>query len=262
MIAGIPEVILSPFLAPNIGRCTKLGERIFFGGSCTFAIRIVKNDESLLDSANPQFQKYYFDIKGKNPNDDRCKRFIKSVQGRHWYAWAVAKHESRWGNEVYNQFAPRDGIYGKKGEPFYTPLEGNGWGLFQRDPTGGGLPTTTQQVWDWTENVRGGITELDSKLAVATRYWSRLQKNYPTQYAECPPPSLVVEGNTLTAEDVITMTCYNGTGSLGAISNVLIFSPIKPCGVGAGKRWQWHLPNAPNSNKPYVNLVMGEYNGG
>jgi len=169
----------------------------------------------------------------------------------------------------YNQFADVNGDWGKKGEPWHNRTEGNGWGIFQRDDTGHGIPVTSNQVWNWQENVKVALQEddqgvlgqgeLQQKRDAVDRVFDDYQTNHPNKYAQQPPPDLNVEGHMLSARDVLTMETYNGAGR---IRELLVFTPANPVGVGPGKRWQWVLPPAPSQSKPYVNLVMIESNSG
>lgn len=76
---------------------------------------------------------------GKNPADSAAKSYIQCRQGIHFYAWAIAQEESRQGSETYNQFNTRGS---RAEEPdFGIP---DGWGIFQSDPSGDGMETTTE----------------------------------------------------------------------------------------------------------------------
>jgi hypothetical protein len=172
-------------------------------------------------------------------------------------SWTYANDERDWRT------------WGKKGEPWHAASEGNGWGVFQRDDTGGGIPVTTNQVWNWQENVKVALQqdeqgvlgkgELQQKRDAVDRVFNDYQTRHPSKYAQQPPPDLDVEGHTLSARDVLTMETYNGAGR---IRELLVFTPANPVGVGPGKRWQWVLPNAPSKPKPYVNLIMIESDSG
>ena len=65
------------------------------------------------------------------------------------FAWAIAQHESRAGNRVFNQFNP------SASQSFFEQpnktVNGNGWGITQID--GGTNVVATAIVWDWHVNV-------------------------------------------------------------------------------------------------------------
>lgn len=222
-----------------------------------------------------------FKILGKNPLDLSAKRYIASKQGTFRFAWAIAQHESRdSSNRIYNQFANgragKVGEHGAPGEPFFSPKEGNGWGIFQRDPTGNGQPPLTiAQVWNWHENVLSGIEELKVKeQKFAEPYFNALRAIYQPQGKWEEPPSHWVHPKTstaMTALEVATIQCYNGGTWLVVTSDNKI--------VYDGKSFKrkrkpnehyflscWHfLPDAPHGNKwsfegsEYVFKVIREF---
>jgi len=242
----------------------------FFGGDATIYFTVLRSHHTSVTDE----RSFSFKILGKNPDDAKAHQYINTVAeplGFPW-AWAIAKHESKGptSGTFYNQFAEVNGDWGKKGEPWHNRQEGNGWGIFQRDDTGHGIPVTTDQVWNWQENVKVvlqqddqgvlGKGELQQKRDAVDRVFNDYDAHHHNKYVQQLPPDLVVEGHTLSARDVLTMETYNGAGK---IRELLVFTPANPVGVGPGKRWQWVLPPAPNQTvKPYVNLVMIESDSG
>ena len=170
-----------------------------------------------------------------------------------------AKWESRdsSSHHYYNQFANGKndgsvGAHGAKGWPFYSPEEKNGWGMFQRDPTDGGIPVTIDQVWNWHTNVQVAVQqELVEKQTTATSYLQSVGSS--------PPTYTTGNGMIFSAKDTLTMERYNGANGRKN-SQLLIYTPGNPPGVGIGKQWRWNLPNAPSKpgqppNPPYVDCV-------
>ena len=231
----------------------------FFGGDATIYFTVLRSDHTSVTDE----RSFSFKILGKNPDDAKAHQYISSVAeplGFPW-AWAIAKHESKGSTSgtFYNQFAEVNGDWGKKGEPWHSRQEGNGWGIFQRDDTGNGIPVTTNQVWNWQENVKVALQqddqgvlgkgELQQKRDAVDRVFNDYETHHHNKCVQQLPPDLIVEGHTLSARDVLTMETYNGAGR---IRELLVFTPANPIGVGPCKRWQWVLPPAPNQEvKPY-----------
>lgn len=197
-----------------------------------------------------------FKILGENPDDARCKAHIIANQGALWYAWAVARHESQDSTGFYNQFANGRanggaGDHGAEGEPFYSPIEGDGWGLFQRDSSGSYV--TTEETWSWEENMRGFFTEYSKHRQIANNYVDAVLASHRDTFEE---PEFVIEGRTISGRDVLALTSYNGLRGTPQLR--MRFDGSKP----AGQRWSKNLPNARKKNAPYVNFVMKAYNNG
>jgi len=200
-----------------------------------------------------------FKIRGENPDDARCKAYIIANQGDVWYAWAIAKHESADSTGYYNQFANGlanggAGVHGAKGEPFYAPSEGDGWGLFQRD-SASGIPVTTQETWSWDRNAMGFLNdEYPGQLQIANNYVNSVQNSNPNTFEE---PQFTIKGQAISGRDVLALTWYNGPQGRSN-SRLLHFDGSKP----AGQRWSLDLPNAPGKPQSYVAEIMDQYNGG
>lgn len=194
-----------------------------------------------------------FKIRGENPDDVRCKNHIMANQGSIWYAWAIAKHESGDSKGDYNQFANGldnggAGAHGAKGEPFYAPSEGDGWGLFQRD-SASGVPVTTKETWSWDGNMRDFINdEYPEQLRIANNYVDSVKRNNPNTFVE---PQFTIKGQAISGRDVLALTWYNGPQGR---SN----SRLMPFNGGS---WSLDLPNAPEKSQPYAHEIMDTYNG-
>jgi alpha-tubulin suppressor-like RCC1 family protein len=225
----------------------------FFGGDVAvkYTIRPTSGKNTVGDAS--------FKIRGENPADDRCQQQIIDSQGATWYAWAIAKHESRDSAGVYNQFANgladgTAGAHGARGEPFYSPAEGNGWGLFQRDEASG-VSVTTEETWSWHANMEGFLfKEYPGQLRIANTYVDSVKRNNPATFEE---PQFTIKGRSISGRDVLALTWYNGPqGRTNA--SMLRFDASRP----AGSRWSLSLPNAPGKTEPYAHLVIAEYDGG
>ena len=172
-----------------------------------------------------------FYIGGKNPDDARCKTFITQTtvqvqQPMSWFAYAIAKHESKDYNATgsrYNQFWDTSGRFGGvdhlAGEVLWVnnPNEAppKGFGIFQ--VTGNASDNTAdiprKQLWNWQENVRGGLAIVASKRAIAGRYYTRIQIKSPQHraaYLDCLPPPIPVGNHTFSSTDAIQIYAYNG----------------------------------------------------
>jgi hypothetical protein len=66
---------------------------------------------------------------------------------------------------------------------------------------------TRRQIWNWQDNARGAVTELQGKRTEAQALQSGLESTY-SQW-----PALPNEGS-LTGLDAIVVSYYNGTGGL------------------------------------------------
>jgi hypothetical protein len=149
------------------------------------------------------------EIRGENPEDTTARAYIDAqaqAGGRdHWYAYAIAKHETRQGNEIYNQFDPPTPSVPIVGDPC-------GYGMFQNDP-----PDNFLQTWNWNANVVEGMERLDGYRTEAAN-WLQEQNNQATA-ASGPPLSsqqfefgglIFQEGTDRSATDACTIQRYNG----------------------------------------------------
>jgi hypothetical protein len=243
--ANQPWNIYSEFSDPDL----------FFGGDCTIFMTILDGNENPISSE----QKLKFRIRGKNPEDADCKAHIEANQGAVWYAWAIAKHESADSNGFYNQFATGlanggAGAHGAKGEPFYSPDEGDGWGLFQRD-SASGHPVTSNETWSWDGNMKGFLQdEYPEHLDIANNYVNSVKNSNPSTFEE---PQFTIKGRAISGRDVLALTWYNGPQGRSN-SSMMHFDGSKP----SGQQWTLNLPDAPEKDQSYVEEIIDQYNGG
>jgi hypothetical protein len=257
----------------HAGWISELQQRGFFGGEAELTYQLLKSDGTELGTE----EKMLFSIGGKNPDDAKCKTFITQTatqmqQPMAWFAYAIAKHESRDYNETgsrYNQFWDKAGRFGgtdhRAGEVLWVnnPNEAppKGFGMFQitGSASDNQADIPRKQLWDWYEGVRGGLTIVASKRSIADRYFARIQRKsaqHKTAYQECPPPSIPVGTHTFLSADAIQIYGYNGTGTV-TIDSRYPFDPNKPCGLGSTKRWFWN-PHNVAGGEPYIRKVERE----
>jgi hypothetical protein len=149
------------------------------------------------------------EIRGENPEDTTARAYIDAqaqAGGRdHWYAYAIYKHETRRGTEIYNQFAPPTPSVPIWGTPC-------GYGMCQLDP-----PDNFRQTWHWGANVDEGMNRLDDKRADASA-WIQSQIVQATA-AGGPPLSTIQfqfgevifqEGTDRSATDACTIQAFQG----------------------------------------------------
>ncbi|MEZ5406228.1 MAG: hypothetical protein R3F23_08710, partial [Verrucomicrobiia bacterium] len=146
----------------------------FFGGEAKLTFKYKDQPE----------QTFLFSIRGKNPEDDLCKAYIidQTPDDMDWFTYAIAKSESKdyGGQPYYNQFLANGGKYspvpGQEGIPLHgkdSDTTPGGFGLFQvtvKEPL---IPRG--QIWNWQENVKGGIEIIKSKVPEA-KAWLQNQK--------------------------------------------------------------------------------------
>jgi hypothetical protein len=255
--SGNPTTRLLPITTPwNIYQ--EWSSSTFFGGNCTLSFQILQADGKTVVQ---DWQSFTFQILGNNPDPATCKAQIIANEGSLWYAWAVAKHESgdSSSHPYYNQFANGTasggaGAHGAKGNPFYAPSEGDGWGLFQLD-TSSGLPVITNYCWSWQANMEGWISgEYPGDLQIANNYVNGIQAANPSTFQE---PVFVIQGVSISGRDAAALSYYNA-GNAARPSVVLHFDGPQP----SGQRWTFTPPNAPGKTDSYVNEVISAYNGG
>jgi hypothetical protein len=118
----------------------------------------------------------------------------------------MAKHESRQGNRVYNQFNTQATIEGTLN--FGGP---NGWGLCQIDRTAAEGGVTPAEVWNWHQNVTAMLGKLNEKRDTYNRFIGYFRDSYGQQANWSEPPAAHTIGNTtLPAEAWGVMVLYNG----------------------------------------------------
>ncbi len=146
-------------------------------------------------------------IRGKNPTAAQVRKYIKDNCGTHWYAWAIAQHESRQHFNVFNQFNTE--IYVKISG---TPNHGapDGWGIMQVDSKRGS-EITTDEVYNWQTNVLSGIKVMDGAKREAQAYFNAVKRTFPDKWEE-PPASFTPHNckTKLSALDAAVIQMYNG----------------------------------------------------
>lgn len=265
-------------LFANTDWISQLQQKGFFGGEAELTYQLLKSDGAALSTET----KMLFSIGGKNPDDDKCKSFITQAANQTqppmaWFAYAIAKHESKDYNgsgSRFNQFWEKSGRFGgvdyNEGEVLWVNNPGEeppkGFGLFQ--VTGNVLKKNAdiprQQLWNWQENVRGGLAIVASKRGIADRYFARIKRTSPqhkTAFDACLPPMIGVGTHSFSSADAIQVYCYNGTGAISGRTALIWdrypFDPAKACGLGATKRWFWN-PHNVAGGEPYIKKVERE----
>lgn len=234
----------------NISNAYKAAQ--FFGGDATLTCTV----------PNQTVPAVHFKILGKSPDPSVCKGFIQSQPNAPYYAYAISKVESYTprvpGKSRYNQFYRGDGSLSYENEGY--PVWGNdgktssgiqkigGFGLFQITGIDGGgsgnIPR--EQLWNWEENVLGGLQVLESKIPIATQLLAKLSERYP----DADPMPLV---DTFSPLDATTLTAYNGFQfSIGGVTvagkkYLWTYSPSNP----EGDNWTFR----PNTNN-YVHKIF------
>jgi hypothetical protein len=159
---------------------SELQQKGFFGGDAELTFQLLNTDGSTLGDVTT----WKFYIGGKNPDDAKCKAFIDrsatSAHGNMWFAYAIAKSESKDYNgegSRYNQFWDKASRFAKiehkAGEVLWAnnPDEDppKGFGMFQ--VTGNKYNEKAdiprKQLWNWQDNVLGGLEIIRSKRDAA-----------------------------------------------------------------------------------------------
>jgi alpha-tubulin suppressor-like RCC1 family protein len=227
----------------------------FFGGKCSVYYRIKGASGYLAEE-----QKFEFKIRGKNPKDADAKAHIQGTQGVYRLAWAMAQHESRQGNRVYNQFNSGGDGPGNLELPNFGPPDG--WGIAQLD-TPLGVSASTSEVYSWRNNAMTFYLELAEKQATQQRFFNAVAAAYPSNSeAQAPPTSFTHPGTstTMTALEAGTVTLYNGAGgcpttTLGGTTyqNPWTFDPNRP----SGQKWRYDA----NSYNYLYKVIHDEFEG-
>jgi hypothetical protein len=210
----------------------------FFGGEATLTYRLMNGQNQAMVPQTVRFR-----IGGKNPDVARAKTHIETLnnagpQGPLWFAYAIAKSESRNYNGTgtrYNQFwqLPRDASdtdyratrQTHAGRPVWNndgnndqgvPLPG-GYGLIQvtGNATDSEANIPRAQIWNWQENVLAGLAILESKRTIADA-WMTEQKNANNANGAALPNLTVggvtfAEGTNRTMNHAVTIKGYNGS---------------------------------------------------
>jgi hypothetical protein len=240
----------------------------FFGGTITVYFTIKTSAGTAL---GPE-QNITFKIRGLNPLDATAKSYIQNNEGSYFFSWAIAQHESRQGQKIYNEFnsgGAQAELPNFSGTSVANPQDG--WGLFQRDDTGGGIYVDTDQVYSWAVNTSVAMQELTAKQSLAQDYFTAIQRVNPTTY-EPPPDTNTVWGEpgdpatstTLTALQAATITLYNGAPVTVRIqdagSNPPTYTTYFSCwqfnpNAASGHRWTF----VPNQNDYVFQVIYEEY---
>ena len=195
-----------------------------------------------------------FFIRGKNPLDATVRDYINTHVDEEFrpFAWMIAKHESKKGNRIYNQFNPDDV---KTEQPFKGDGASNhGWGIAQIDK-GSNERCTTAEVYNWHVNIDSmNETFRQKKREFYTRFIGYYRQEYGTHPSWVEPEEVVttVDGVTITVKDWAYMTFYNGVGGINAstIGGNSIVTPISFDETG----WSCY----PNQNN-YIQRVIADH---
>ncbi len=201
-----------------------------------------------------------FLIRGKNTSPAQIRKYIDAHCGTHWYAWAIAQHESRQHFYVLNQFNTE--IYKKING---TPNHGapDGWGIMQVDSKRGS-EITTEEVYNWQTNVLSGIKVMDHAKKEAVAYFNAVKRTFPDKWEA--PPSVFVPHNCktrLTALEASVIQLYNGAavvrklktpfGTYSYYRSAWAFDENAP----EGRRWHFKVNNHDYVYKVIHNEVEG-----
>jgi uncharacterized membrane protein len=226
---------------------TELQQRGLFGGTAKLYVWF-----PAIDPQPPIEPVLTFRIGGKNPDEDKARTFIDAAAGTtFWYAYAIAKHETfgrvrengnlRYYNQFYTNYQggpigdnARDmgWVAWAKAWPVYNldrdsksgPQNGpGGYGLFQltlgpkhpNDPVEKEAFVSRSQIWNWQDNTRRAVGELQGKLAIAQGLVQGLQATYPKS-------GQIPNYRHFSGLEATTTTYYNGMAG-GEIQKV----PIK-----------------------------------
>lgn len=269
----------------------------FFGGDATLTARI---------SGHPD-KELAFHILARNPDPNTSKDFINEQAMPHgmWYAYAIAKHETAASNRGarFNQFYTIPGRKSrdarlKVGMPVWNDDSDDGsggYGLFQLTKKTRQGPIPRAQIWNWQDNVRGGIAELQTKIARTTAWMGRMSGDslrwvsgqrfaagqVPVPIHSAPrnrSEGAIVVGGDLTAPSTAAVTFDDTVKSDGKLDRVEAAVTIKfyngaglslgPTGAYCawnGSEWQfqrfrtiWDKKRPTIDPRSYVDLVLAE----
>ena len=258
---GIPQkdglAHTAPMSAPSVWNIhqspmweEELRDRGFFGGLAKVFLKL---------GSAPEVEVSRFRIGGQNPDEAVAKAYIDATAGpTFWYAYAIAKHETfgripgRFYNQFYTNHQPATGRIGDTANDMGWAAWANGWPLYNLDrrykeatgytqngPGGYGifqltlgpkLPNGSQtseafinrrEIWNWQDNCKGAIEELNGKLARAKKLEASLNKAYP----EWPRISEATYGG-FNGLEAIVISYYNGMSG-GQIQGIPITDEIE-----------------------------------
>ena len=203
---------------------------------------------------------YEISIRGKNPLDAAARAYITAHVDSDFadYAWMIAKHESKAGNRVYNQFNPSAGGY--QGKPFKGNGLNWGWGIGQID----GEFMESSVVWNWHTNLERMNEVLRQKLERYRSYVNAYRNAYSTLPGGTPnplwsePPSTNINGVVVSAEMWGVCILYNGSDI--APRQIIPNYPIQPRSPlqfsPVDGRWIFHN----NSNEYVISIINDSQN--
>lgn len=215
-----------------------------------------------IKSADGKYTYKTIKIRGINPTDQDVEKFIKSISKTHWYAYAIARHESRQRFYVFNQFNSANCKETLRGVPNCGLPDG--WGIMQID-SARGSQITTSEVYDWRQNIRGGIAVMDKALKEAKAYFTAVKRTFPDAWEE-PPASILIDGTKtrLSYLDACVIQMYNGAAVVRRLKTPYgTYSSYRSAfefdeNAERGKRWKFK----PNINKYVYKVVHNEIEGG
>ncbi len=199
-----------------------------------------------------------FLIRGKNPSDEDVKNFIKANCKDHWYAWAIAQHESRQHFNLFNQFNTQEKIFG-------TPNYGapDGWGIMQLDSSRGS-EISTEEVYNWQANVLSGLKLMDKAKKEALAYFNAVKRTFPDKWEE-PPTVYTPQGcvSKLAALDAAVIQMYNGAAVVRKLKTPFgTYTYYRSCwefdeNAAKGSRWRFKINNHDYVHKVVYNEIEG-----
>ncbi len=201
-----------------------------------------------------------FRIRGKNPTQAQVRAFIEKNAGIHWYAWAIAQHESRQHYNVFNQFNTQ----------MYATLTGipnhgapDGWGIMQLDSKRGS-EITTDEVYNWQTNALSGLKLMTQARKEAVGYFNAVKRTFPDKWEE-PPEAFTPQGcsTKLSALDAAVIQMYNGAAVVRRLKTPFgTYTYSRSCwafdeNAPAGQRWSFKVNNHDYVHKVIYNEVEG-----
>ena len=157
-----------------------------------------------------------FFIRGKNPEDSEVEAFIDSRLSPpdNMVFAAIARHESKWGRFVYNQFNPGPA---RLVETLNLGLP-DGWGIAQIDRSGSGGKSVTAEAWNWKANLQTAISLFAGKIGTQTRFINMLRAACGSNPNWQEPPDDYIHVQTtgigLPAVKWGGIVLYNGTNGI------------------------------------------------
>lgn len=198
-----------------------------------------------------------FKIRGKNPLDAMARSYIDAAVDEEFrtYAWMIAKHESKQGARVYNQFNSGGDSVGKPNKT--VGANRWGWGMCQIDRGQNG--DTTAEVYDWHQNVASMNEILRNKRSQYQRFLGYFRDLYAhdnsTRWFEPDQVVTNISGASVSIEVWAVLTFYNGAAGCPSIRLAGVdrlvpfeFNPVTT-------NWVFH-----NNSQNYVPNVLADRN--